>query len=257
MRTRPTTRTRPRSCTRAAASCPPPLPLQKKKVGVEKRCCARLRWVTTWRRGSRCRSTPSSSARMASRPTATGRPSAPRRPRACCVGLNEQKARYLLSYAAQQASGISCWMRDEEHVEKAFDFGGMPARNGVTAASMVAQGFSGVEDVFSGERNFFVAHGRPADPEEAGARAGRGLRDPAHQHQALVGRLADPGAARLACDSHPGARREGGAGREAHHPRGAPRQEHHRQPSHARHQHAAHVRGDADGRHGDVQVRAR
>jgi len=29
----------------------------------------------------------------------------------------------------------------------------------------VAQGFSGVDDVFSGERNFFVAHGRPADPE--------------------------------------------------------------------------------------------
>jgi 2-methylcitrate dehydratase PrpD len=79
--------------------------------------------------------------------------------------LDERQARYLLSYAAQQASGISCWMRDEEHIEKAFDFGGMPARNGVTAATMVAQGFSGVEDVFSGERNFFVAHGRPADPE--------------------------------------------------------------------------------------------
>jgi 2-methylcitrate dehydratase PrpD len=81
------------------------------------------------------------------------------------VKVNERQARYLLSYAAQQASGISCWMRDEEHVEKAFDFGGMPARNGVTAATMVAQGFSGVDDVFSGERNFFVAHGRPADPE--------------------------------------------------------------------------------------------
>jgi 2-methylcitrate dehydratase PrpD len=41
----------------------------------------------------------------------------------------------------------------------------MPARNGITAATMVARGFSGVEDVFSGERNFFIAHGRPADPE--------------------------------------------------------------------------------------------
>jgi 2-methylcitrate dehydratase PrpD len=81
------------------------------------------------------------------------------------LGVNEKQARHLLSYAAQQASGISCWMRDEEHIEKAFDFGGMPARNGVTAATMVAQGFSGVDDVFSGERNFFVAHGRPADPE--------------------------------------------------------------------------------------------
>jgi 2-methylcitrate dehydratase PrpD len=82
------------------------------------------------------------------------------------VGVNEKQARYLLSYAAQQASGISCWMRDEEHVEKAFDFGGMPARNGITAATMVADGFTGVDDVFSGERNFFVAHGRPAHPAE-------------------------------------------------------------------------------------------
>ena len=58
--------------------------------------------------------------------------------------LNERQARYLLSYTAQQASGISCWMRDEEHIEKAFDFGGMPARNGVAAATMVAHGFTGV-----------------------------------------------------------------------------------------------------------------
>jgi 2-methylcitrate dehydratase PrpD len=79
--------------------------------------------------------------------------------------LNESRIRYLLSYTAQQASGISCWMRDEEHIEKAFDFGGMPARNGVAAASMVAHGFSGVEDVFSGERSFFVAYGRAPKPE--------------------------------------------------------------------------------------------
>ncbi|MBI3937431.1 MAG: MmgE/PrpD family protein [Betaproteobacteria bacterium] len=73
------------------------------------------------------------------------------------AGINADQARYLLSYTAQQVSGVSCWMRDEEHVEKAFDFGGMPARNGVTAATMVAAGFTAVEDVFSGERNFFVA----------------------------------------------------------------------------------------------------
>jgi len=82
------------------------------------------------------------------------------------AGLDERGARHLLSYAAQQASGVSCWMRDEEHIEKAFDFGGMPARNGVAAATMVAHGFSGVEDVFSGERNFFVAYGRAPDARE-------------------------------------------------------------------------------------------
>jgi 2-methylcitrate dehydratase PrpD len=80
------------------------------------------------------------------------------------AGLKEAQVRHLLSYTAQQASGISCWMRDEEHIEKAFDFGGMPARNGVAAAAMVAHGFTGVEDVFSGERGFFVAYGRAPDP---------------------------------------------------------------------------------------------
>jgi 2-methylcitrate dehydratase PrpD len=79
--------------------------------------------------------------------------------------VNQTQARYLLSYTAQQASGISCWMRDEEHIEKAFDFGGMPARNGVYAALMVAHGFSGVEDALSGERSFFVAYGREPKPE--------------------------------------------------------------------------------------------
>jgi len=80
--------------------------------------------------------------------------------------LDARRVRYLLSYAAQQASGVSCWMRDEEHIEKAFDFGGMPARNGVAAAAMVAQGFTGLEDVLAGERNFFVAYGHSPDAEE-------------------------------------------------------------------------------------------
>ena len=80
------------------------------------------------------------------------------------AGLKESRIPHLLSYTAQQASGISCWMRDEEHIEKAFDFGGMPARNGVAAATMVAHGFTGVDDVFTGERSFFVAYGRAPDP---------------------------------------------------------------------------------------------
>jgi 2-methylcitrate dehydratase PrpD len=87
------------------------------------------------------------------------------------AGVNADRARWLMSYAAQQCSGVSCWMRDEEHIEKSFDFGGMPARNGVVAAAMVAAGCTGVEDVFSGERNFFVAYdethrvGRPPEPQ--------------------------------------------------------------------------------------------
>jgi len=87
------------------------------------------------------------------------------------ANLNADETRWLLSYAAQQCSGISCWMRDEEHIEKAFDFGGMPARNGVVAAAMVAAGCTGVDDVFSGERNFFIAYdetsrvGRAPEPQ--------------------------------------------------------------------------------------------
>jgi len=79
--------------------------------------------------------------------------------------LDERQARHLLSFAAQQASGVGCHVRDQEHVEKAFDFGGMPARNGVTAASMVAAGMTGVEDVFSGERNFLDAYASSARPQ--------------------------------------------------------------------------------------------
>jgi len=57
-------------------------------------------------------------------------------------------------------------VRDSEHIEKAFDFGGMPARNGVAAATMVAHGFTGVDDVFSGERNFLEAYSAAPDPAQ-------------------------------------------------------------------------------------------
>ena len=80
--------------------------------------------------------------------------------------FDERQARHLLSYTAQQASGVSCWMRDAEHIEKSFDFGGMPARNGVTSAAMVSHGFTGVDDIFAGERNFFVAYGRKPEIRE-------------------------------------------------------------------------------------------
>ena len=56
-------------------------------------------------------------------------------------------------------------MRDAAHVEKAFDFGGMPARNGVTAALMVAHGMTAVDDVLSGERNFLFAFGAEGEAD--------------------------------------------------------------------------------------------
>jgi 2-methylcitrate dehydratase PrpD len=65
--------------------------------------------------------------------------------------LDALQARYLLSYAAQQAAGLASIFRDPAHVQKSFVGGGMPAHNGTVAALMVAAGFSGAEDAFSGE----------------------------------------------------------------------------------------------------------
>ncbi len=83
---------------------------------------------------------------------------------AALLGFEALQARHLLSYCAQQASGVGSSVRDGDHIEKAFDFGGMPARNGIAAATMVAAGFTGVDDVFSGERNFFQAYAAAPDP---------------------------------------------------------------------------------------------
>ena len=59
----------------------------------------------------------------------------------CVASLNAQQMRWLLDYAAQQAgAGIGAWRRDTEHIEKAFLFGAMGARNGVNAALVVRLG---------------------------------------------------------------------------------------------------------------------
>jgi 2-methylcitrate dehydratase PrpD len=81
----------------------------------------------------------------------------------CAAGLNAHQMRWLLDYAAQQASGIAAWERDTEHVEKSLVFAGMPARNGVTAALLIQLGGSGVEDIFSGPDNFLMAFAPKAD----------------------------------------------------------------------------------------------
>jgi 2-methylcitrate dehydratase PrpD len=83
---------------------------------------------------------------------------------AVLLRLGEQQVRHMLSYSAQQASGIPFWNRDPYHVEKAFDFAAMPARNGTLAALMVASGFTGVEDPFSGTHNLFAAFAERPNP---------------------------------------------------------------------------------------------
>jgi 2-methylcitrate dehydratase PrpD len=85
---------------------------------------------------------------------------------ASLANLDETGMRYAISYAAQQASGIWSWTQDNEHVEKAFDFAGMDARNGVTAAIMVQTGFTGVRDVLDCEHNVLEALSSQPHPEE-------------------------------------------------------------------------------------------
>jgi len=87
----------------------------------------------------------------------------------CAAGLNERQMRWLIDYASQQASGIKTWQRDTDHIEKAFLFAGMPARNGVTAALLVQAGATGVDDVLSGPDNFLADYAPQADPAKLAA----------------------------------------------------------------------------------------
>lgn len=82
----------------------------------------------------------------------------------CAASLNAQQMRWMLGYAAHQSSGLGAWNRDTEHVQKAFHFGGMTARSGVTSALLVQGGWTGVDDILSGKDNFFAAYNPHADP---------------------------------------------------------------------------------------------
>jgi len=76
---------------------------------------------------------------------------------ASLLGLPRKKIGHVLSYCVQQASGSYQWLRDGEHIEKAFLFSAMPARNGAYAALLVREGFSGVSDPFEGAPSFLIS----------------------------------------------------------------------------------------------------
>ncbi|MCJ2020631.1 MmgE/PrpD family protein [Methylobacterium sp. E-065] len=91
---------------------------------------------------------------------------------ACAAGLDAQRMRWVLDYAAQQSSGIGAWTRDTQHIEKSFVFAGMPARSGLTAALMVKAGCTGIDDIFSGADNYFLAYAPDARLDELTAELG-------------------------------------------------------------------------------------
>jgi 2-methylcitrate dehydratase PrpD len=82
----------------------------------------------------------------------------------CAAGLHVAQMRLLIGYTAQQCSGLTAWRRDSEHVQKAFAFGGMNARSGVTSALLARAGWTGVEDILTGTDNFFEAFEPAVDP---------------------------------------------------------------------------------------------
>ncbi len=91
---------------------------------------------------------------------------------AALLRLNANQVRYVLSYCAQQASGLYTLLRDTQHIEKSYTMGGMPAQHGLAAALMVKSGFTGVEDVFSGDWNYISTYS--ADPDHDALTRGLG-----------------------------------------------------------------------------------
>jgi 2-methylcitrate dehydratase PrpD len=78
---------------------------------------------------------------------------------ASLLGLPADRVGDVLACCAQQASGSWQWLRDVEHIEKAFVFAGMGARNGLQAALLVEAGFRGVREAFDDPAGWF--HGPP------------------------------------------------------------------------------------------------
>ena len=86
---------------------------------------------------------------------------------AVLMGLAGRQIVHLISYTAQQTAGLSCWRRDPDHVEKAFDFSGAGARNGLQVATMVEHGMTGVEDALEGRLGYLAFFSLSKDPAAA------------------------------------------------------------------------------------------
>lgn len=85
-------------------------------------------------------------------------------------GLDPRACETSLSLTAHQASGLATLFRDRLHVEKAFVFAGMPARNGSWAALAALRGLVGVAGSLESAPGFFSAFGE--DPGDLSAGLG-------------------------------------------------------------------------------------
>ena len=76
---------------------------------------------------------------------------------AALLRLTAEQIGDVLSLTAQQAAGSWQWLLDVRHIEKAFVFAGLGARNGTQAALLVDAGFRGVPDVVDRPGTWFTS----------------------------------------------------------------------------------------------------
>jgi 2-methylcitrate dehydratase PrpD len=76
------------------------------------------------------------------------------------------QVRCALAFAATQASGLTTWRQDPEHVDKALCHSGIPARDGVTAALWAQSGMTATGDIFAGPDNFLRPFAQPSNTTE-------------------------------------------------------------------------------------------
>ncbi len=77
------------------------------------------------------------------------------------AGFDPARVRRLLSYLAHETSGLACWMAEHDHVQKAYVFGAMGAKNAITATLLVQSGWTGLDEALEGPRTLFEARARP------------------------------------------------------------------------------------------------
>jgi len=85
---------------------------------------------------------------------------------AAMLDLTAEQVSVMLSFAAQQASGLMYWNRDPDHIEKAFVFGGKGARDGMYAALIAKAGMTSPTHALTCKRGFVDSFAQDARPQE-------------------------------------------------------------------------------------------
>ena len=103
--------------------------------------------------------------------------------------LTPAQAEALLSFTVQQASGLAYWIRDPDHIEKSFDFGGKAARNGVFAAELAHAGMSAPPQPMTWRPKLPGGFRRRRATGGTDGRPRHAVRDRTGEHQKMVRRL--------------------------------------------------------------------